>query len=72
MGALYYFYDPLGGKTHAVRDPEKSCLRDGLGAGSEPTFMGDVLSLPAFCSSDIFSSATPPIMQGGPPGHVYL
>lgn len=40
MVALYYSYDPLGGKTRAVRDPEKSCLRDGLGAGSEPTFMG--------------------------------
>lgn len=42
----YYFYGPLHGKTHALREPEESCPRDGLGPGLYPAFHEDFLSLP--------------------------
>lgn len=46
MDVSYYFYGPLRGKTHALREPEESCPRDGLGPALYPAFHEDFLSLP--------------------------
>ena len=63
MDVIYYLYCPLGGKTQVVREPEKPHLGDELGAGLYPAFHGDVLSLPGFCPSEVFS--LPPSNKSG-------